>query len=181
MENVGCRGNRIAAIEEGEAAAGRGGDEPEGCGFIAADVAVGTRGNDGCWHFVTDAEHFRRLAEVVACLERLQVRFEYGGVALELLLCPARRRVHLAAVEPKDEPERIEVAGAKAVLRVQGRAFERELVLARDANANQLVGIEASIVQRILGIRSLFQVDRVELIFIDDEESTRAQVAHIRL
>ena len=70
VEDVGCRGDRVAPQKQGKAGQPGGGDQSPGEGLVAGDLDVLTLLERGGAHLVVRLEELRRLAEVVAGPER---------------------------------------------------------------------------------------------------------------
>ena len=182
MQEVRGRRDRVARVEELEAAADAGRDQPERHRLRAVDVAVGARVGRGGLDLVVHGEQLGGLAEVPAGLEGGEVRVPDRRLAGELLLDPLDRDVGRAPVHPGHEPEREQVLGAGGVARgdaldalggAHGQARHRNLV--------HLVGVEAAVLHRVRLVAGLPQVVVAEAVLVDDHRAAGLDRVDIRL
>ena len=109
VEDVGRRGDRVAAEEDRQLGQLAGGDQAPRQRGVAGDVGVGARLLGGRLHLVGVVEQLGGLAEGVAGPERGQVGVADQRPVGELLGDPVDGRLLGPGVHPRDQPEGEEV------------------------------------------------------------------------
>jgi hypothetical protein len=183
VQELGRRRDRVGAEDERQPAAHAGGDEPEGGRRRAVDVAVDAgrhvaRGQD----LVAHVDELRRLAEVPAGPERGEVHLAHDRLGGELAFDPPLDDLGRPVVEPGDETEGEEVAGALGV--AGAGALEALDRLADDRghrDALDLEGVERVVVERAVLVAGLLEVARAERVLVDDDRRAAVELAEVGL
>src|SRR5262249_52067539 len=86
VKNVARRRDRIAAIEERLVRQTSSRNQTHRQRFIARDLAISPRRDFRRRYEIPHGEHVRRLAEIISCAERLQIRAQYVGLLAKFIL-----------------------------------------------------------------------------------------------
>ena len=182
MEDVARRGDRVGAEQERAAGPVRAGDQTEGQGRVAGDVAVGAGRGRGGLDLEGDGEVLGRLAVVPARAQRGEVGGEDVGLGAELRgeeLLGRRRR---ARVHPGEESECEHVL--RPLLLLAGQGVELRERLDGDRGQRQRVhvpGLEGVVVDRAGAPADLLEVAGGELVGVDDDRRATGDVGEVGL
>ena len=182
VQQLGGGRDGVAGEEQRQAAPDARRDQPKGRRLSPVDAAVGTGLGRGGLDLVVDLKQLGRLAEVVARAEGRQVRLHQRRRGGELLLDPANRHVHRAAVHPGDQPEREEVLRAR---RVAGRD-PVDAVGGSDGHrghrdAKHLIVVERSVLERAGRVLGLAQGGVREPVLVDDQDAAALELGQVHL
>ena len=155
--------DRVGAVEQVHAGLMRGGDHAQRRGLVARDVAVPTGLELRGRHGVGVLEDLRGLAEVVARLERREVRVVDHLVLAEPLVDPAHDGVDGAGVHPRDEAEREEVLRPLGVAGLGPGVLGRLERQRRHRDRVQPVRGQRAVLERVRRVAGLLQVRLDEL------------------
>ena len=158
VKDLRGRRDRIAGVEDGQAARHAGRDEPPGQRRGAARVPIGSGSERGLLDLVGVGEHLGGLPEVVAGLERRDVGFEDRRLALELLLDPPQGHVSWTRVHPRKQAEGEHVLRPLSFLLRDVDALGSPK---RDRGHRHLVDLvagERAVLERIGAVAGLLQV-----------------------
>ena len=148
---------------------------------VAGDVAVPAGRQRGRVHLERRLEDLGGLAEVVAGLERREVRVAHHRVLGEALVDPLDDAVDGPGVHPRDQAEREEVLRALGVARLRTGLLGR---LDRDRGHRHRVHGERGervVVERIPDVAGLLEVAGLERVGVDDDRRAGREVADVGL
>ena len=181
VEDVGRRGDRVAAQEHRQVGLAGGGDEPERQGQVAGDLPVAAGRHRGGRDLVRDREDLGRLAEGVAGLEGGDVRVADRRLVRELGGEERERALGRAVVEPGQQAQGEHVLGPGGVLAGQPELLDRRDGHARQVERVQLVVGQRAVLERVGRVADLGQVAGGEVGGVGDDEPAAGHVGDVRL
>ncbi len=172
LQDVGGRCDGVGAQQDLQPRQLGSGDQAEGQGFVAHDVAVGARSDVGLGrHFVAALEDLVDVAGVVAGAQGRLIGHDQVGLALELFGEPLEGRLQGTAVQPVPSAQGVEVLAAEHVLLAQGRIRQRPCDAIVDVDLDHPVAGERAVVQRVRVELGLGQVALAEAAGVDDDDA----------
>ncbi len=181
MQELGGRRDRVARVEQAEAAAFGGGHEPPGERLCARDVPVGPRRRGRGLDLVRGREQLGRLAEVVARLERRDVRVVDLRLVAELLVQPVEGHVGRPAEHPRDQAEGEHVLRALGLLARQPQLLDRSYGDRGHRDAVDPVPVQRPVRERIGREPRLVEVALGERVLVDDDGAALLHRAELGL
>jgi hypothetical protein len=149
VQDVGGRGDRIAAEEQRHAGKLRGGDEAERRGVVAGQAAVGAGADVGRAHPVAGEEHLGGVGVGIAGAQRQHVGLGdlgfLGELAADVLLLLLQR----AAVEGEHQAQRVVVLAAADLLLGEARLLQGMGRQFGDVDLVDTEAAEAAVVERV--------------------------------
>ena len=181
VQDVGGGRDRIAALEERQPRLPGRGHEAEGERRVAREVAVQPRREARRRDVVADLEGLRRVAVGVARLQGALVGLGEQRLGRELLREPALGRLRRAVVEPVAHAEREEVLAAIHALGVEAEAGQRRARELAEREREDAIALERPVLERVRRELRLLEVDRLEVVGVDDQDPAGLEVRQVDL